>query len=132
MSTIGTRQVGLEKELPHAKKEKQNFKIILIQHQNDCTVSHWRPIYYLGSGSDQEQLGKHLKPDVCKAAVATAFLFPGTCSIDRLPDPGIRVGWVSMLLSNNFESNFANLLNKINFELSRIQMFILPCFLNPR
>lgn len=69
----------------------------------------------VGSGSDQEQLGKHLKPDVYKAAVPPVFLFPGIYSIDRLPDPGIRVGLVSVLLSNNFECNFVNLFNKIDF-----------------
>lgn len=122
----------MEKEHPHAEKEKENFRIILIQHWNGCTLSHWRPIYYLGSGSDQEQLGKPVKPDVYTAAVPPVFLFPGICSIDRLPDPGIRVDWVSMLLSNNFGSNFVNLLNKVDFELSRNQMYILPCFLNPR
>ncbi|XP_023773290.1 protein Noxp20-like, partial [Cyanistes caeruleus] len=42
------------------------------------------------SGSDQEELGKHLKLHVYKAAVPPVFLSPGICSIDRLPDPGIR------------------------------------------
>lgn len=40
MSTAGTSQVALEKEHPHAEKEKEDFRKILVQHQNGCTISH--------------------------------------------------------------------------------------------
>lgn len=41
MSTVGTGQVALAKRhLKHAGKEKENLKIILILHENGCTVSH--------------------------------------------------------------------------------------------
>lgn len=40
MSTVGTGQVALAKQHPHAEKEKENLKIILVLHENGCTMSH--------------------------------------------------------------------------------------------